>query len=107
MDGTVSDGPFTSRDPTLKFKVNDDFQKVEKYSHYQDSQGWLEFFFIKHDHYYSYIQLWNDTNHNDCVPSYGFIYVYRMSDEGDLNSMQYWSENHFITWNAAAYLIGR
>ena len=30
MDGTVSDGPFTSRDPTLKFKVNDDFQKVEK-----------------------------------------------------------------------------
>ena len=30
MDGTVSDWPFTSRDPTLKFKVNDDFQKVEK-----------------------------------------------------------------------------
>ena len=30
MDGTVSDGPFTSRDPTFKFKVNDDFQKVEK-----------------------------------------------------------------------------
>ena len=35
------------------------------------------------------------------------LHVYRMSDEGDLNSMQYWSENHFITWNAAAYLIGR
>ena len=29
-----------------------------------------------------------------------------MSDEGDFKSMQYWSENHYITYNAAAYLIG-
>ena len=34
------------------------------------------------------------------------ILNFRVSDEGDLNSMQYWSENHYATWNAAAYLIG-
>ena len=29
-----------------------------------------------------------------------------MEEGGEFNDMQYWSENHYIGWTAAAYLIG-
>ncbi len=30
-----------------------------------------------------------------------------LSESGNLNNMQYWSENHQIGWKAGKYLIGK
>ena len=33
--------------------------------------------------------------------------ILRLNDTGELNDMQYWSENHQIGWKAGRYLIGQ